>query len=325
MGIIKELEKLGGEVKENEILAPYTTFKIGGPARYFYSAKNEEDFIKAVSVANSYNLSYFVLAGGSNILISDDGFDGVVIKKKNGVLPREFKIEGGIIICDALVKLGVLVGATAEAGLTGLEWAAGIPGTVGGAIRGNAGAYGKQMSDVIVDVKSVCNFEKGHINRLQKKDLGFDYRTSVYKKSHKKCIILSTKIQLKEGDKETIRKKIKDVLNRRKTSSTPQYPCAGCIFKNPTVQDDKLLEQFKKDKGITPVDNKIPAGYLIDSLGLKGKKIGKAEISDKNANFILNIGGATAENVIILISYIKQQVRDNYGIQLKEEVELIGF
>jgi UDP-N-acetylmuramate dehydrogenase len=325
MGIIKELEKLGGEVKENEVLAPYTTFKIGGPARYFYNAKSEEDFIKSIDTANNYNLPYFVLGGGSNILISDNGFKGLVIKKKNGVLPREFKIEGDVIICDALVKLGVLVGATAEAGLTGLEWAAGIPGTVGGAIRGNAGAYGSQISDVIVSVNSVCDFRKKHIETLQKKDIDFKYRSSIYKKKHKKCIILSTKIKLKEGDINEIGKKIKSVLSRRNSATTPQYPCAGCIFKNPVVNDSKILEKFEKDSGIKTIDNVVPAGYLIDRLGLKGKKIGKAEISDKNANFILNVGGCTAENVIILISYIKQQIRDNYGVQLEEEVELIGF
>ncbi len=325
MKIIEEFKKLGGEIKENEVLAPYTTFKIGGPARYFYKAKNDDDFVKAIATANEYNLPYFVLAGGSNILVSDDGFNGLAIKKKNDVLPREFKIEGDTIICDALVKLSVLVEATAEAGLTGLEWAAGIPGTVGGAIRGNAGAYGGQISDIIVNTKTVCDFKEGEVKKIQKKDLGFDYRTSIYKKSHKKCIILSTEIKLAEGNKEKIRKKIKNVLYRRQSSSVPQYPCAGCIFKNPVVQNSELLEQFEKDNGIKPRDNKIPAGYLIDRMGLKGKKIGSAEISDKNANFILNTGGATAHHVITLISYIKQQTRDTYGIQLEEEVELIGF
>lgn len=326
MNLVEEIkEKLGGELRENEMLAPYTTFKIGGPARYFYVAENDDDFIKAVALANKTEMPTFILGGGSNILVSDKGFRGLVIKKKNGILPLDFRVEGTKIVADARVKLGALVQAATEGGLTGLEWAAGIPGSVGGAIRGNAGAYGGQMSDVVESINGVCNFRNGKKEFLENKDLGFSYRQSVFKKSHKHCVILSVVLALRKGDKEEIKEKTAAVLGRRNRSTTPQFPCAGCIFKNPVVSDDELLKRFEKDSGQESADNKVPAGYLIDRLGLKGKKIGGAMISDKNANFIVNVDNATANDVIILISFIKQQVRDKFGIQLEEEIEFLGF
>ncbi len=327
MNIYQKLkQELGDRLKKDEVLAPYTTFKIGGPAAYFYSAKNDEDFIKAVKIAKKLNIPYLILGGGSNLLISDKGFSGLVIKKENNIYSRDFKIIENKIITGSQVKLSVLVEASAESGLTGLEWAAGIPGTVGGAVRGNAGAYGKQMSDVVKTVKALCDLGEGKF--LEKiytnQEAMFFYRSSIFKK-FKKCVILSVEIELEKGDKKEIKKTIEKILNLRKKSSAPQYPSAGCIFKNPVVKNKKLIQEFQKDTGKKIHSDKVPAGYLIDRLGLKSKKIGGAMISDKNANFILNIGNATAEDVIILISFIKQQVRDKYGIQLEEEVELVGF
>ena len=297
-------QELNGDLRENEILAPYTTFKIGGPARYFYVAKDPDDFMKAIELANKFNISYLILGGGSNILVSEKGFSGVVIRKQNGVPSRDFKIEGDKIITDAQVKLGVLVQKTGEAGLTGLEWAAGIPGTVGGAVRGNAGAYGGEMSQNVTKITALCGKKCNQKKSFDNKDMNFSYRHSMFKKN-KKCAILSIELQLKKGDKKLIEQRIKKIVGARNRNSTPQYPSAGCIFKNPIVENNKILEDFKKETGDKLTYNKIPAGYLIDKLGLKGKKIGGAMISDKNANFILNIGDATAEHVIMLISFIK--------------------
>jgi len=321
---VKKLKKeLGGDLRENEILAPYTTFKIGGPARYFYVAQDNLDFIKAIKIANKLNIPYFILGGGSNILFSDNGFNGMAIKRRDSRSSKDFGMSGEKITASANVALGVLVQFAAQAGLSGLEWAMGIPGTIAGAVIGNAGAYGGEIADIVESVE-VLSDNYGKTAIINKKGLNFSYRNSIFKKN-KKYVILSIVLKLKKGKKTEIKHKIKNILNNRIKALPLQYPSAGCIFKNPSVRDKKILMDFQRDTGKEPKKGRIPAGYLIDSLGLKGKKMGQALIGDKNANFILNTGGATAENVVMLISYIKQQVRDNYGIQLKEEIELVGF
>ena len=319
--IFEKLKKeLSGNLKENEILADYTTFKIGGPARYFYTAKEDKDFIKAIKLANKLNVPYFILGNGSNILVADQGFDGLVIKMKNGISFCDFKIIKDKIIAGAGVKLSMLTQASANAGLKGIEWASGIPGTIGGAVRGNAGAFDGQMADIVEKVIVLYDNER---KILRKDELYFSYRNSIFKKN-KKYVILSIGLKLEKGNKKDIKEKIKRILEKRHKISTPQYPTAGCVFKNPIVKDKKIINEFEKDTGKKSF-NKIPAGYLIDRLDLKGKKIGNAVIGGKNANFILNTGNAAAKDVIMLISYIKQKVRENYHIQLEEEIELVGF
>lgn len=319
--IFKKLKKeLVGNLKENEVLAGYTTFKIGGPARYFYIAKEYSDFIKAIKLASRLGIPYFILGNGSNILVSDQGFEGLVIKKKNGISPCDFKILKNKIIAGAGVKLNMLTEASVNACLTGMEWTAGIPGTIGGAVRGNAGAFDGQMADIVEKVIILYNNEK---KILRKDKLDFSYRNSVFKKN-KKYVILSVELKLEKGDKKAIKEKIKYILEKRHKISTPQYPTAGCVFKNPIIKNKKIIKEFEKDTGKKSF-GKIPAGYLIDRLDLKGKKIGNAVVGDKNANFILNVGNATAKDVIILISLIKQKVRNRYNVQLEEEIELVGF
>lgn len=326
MNIFDEVkDKLDGVVEENVTLAPYTTFKIGGPAKYFYAAKDDLDFVEILSAATKLKVPYFILGGGSNVLVSDYGFDGLVIVKKRRVLPNDFRIEGTSVFVDAPVMLLTLVKGVSQAGLTGLEWAAGIPGSVGGAVRGNAGAYGGQMSDIVKNVSAVCDFKTRKREVLDNKQLKFGYRTSAIKKELKDCIILSIELELKKGDKKEILKTVNEILEKRKINTIVQYPSAGCIFKNPVVDNKKILGEFEKDKGKKSINGKVPAGYLIDKLGLRGKKMGGAMIGETNANFIVNVDHAKASDVIMLISFIKQQVRDNYGIQLHEEVELVGF
>lgn len=259
--------------QENVCLAEYTTFKIGGPAKYFFIAKTKEELIEAIRTAKKKRLPFFVLGGGSNVLVSDEGFDGLVIK----VQISKFKIQDSTIYAEAGVKLKDLIKLTAKEGLTGLEWATGIPEvTVGGAIRTNAGAFKGSMRDIIKKVEVLPGAE----------------------------IVVSALLELKKGDKKEIQKQIDYVLNYRKTNHPMNLPSAGCIFKNPAT---------------------APSAQLIEKCGLKGKIIGKAQISEKHANFIVNLGGAKAEDVCELIKLTKQKVKEKLNIELEEEIKYVGF
>jgi len=284
------------KLEENVLLSQYTTFRIGGPARYFFIAKNTKDLIKAVKFARGKKLPFFILGGGSNLLVSDQGFNGLVIKAEN----QGLKLDKNIIIAEAGVSLAKLVKLSIDSGLTGLEWAIGIPGVIAGAVRGNTGAFGQSISESVEKVEVLNDeLEKVVLNRS---DCCFDYRESVFKKSGD--IILSVELKLERGDKEKSQETIKEHLIQRLDKNPTGYPSAGCIFKNPKP---------------------LATGQLIDQCGLKGKKIGQAMISSKHANFIVNLGGAKAEDVIELIKIIKRLVKEKFNVDLQEEVQYLGF
>ena len=305
-------------VQKNVPLAPYTTFKIGGPAKFFTEVKNEKELIEALTYAEKNDLEYFVLAGGSNVLISDNGFNGLVIK----ICDMRYAIRDTRVECGAGILLSKIVSKTAEAGLSGLEWAAGIPGTIGGAVRGNAGAFGGCMADAVEKVRVVVQGKPQAISyKLQECEFG--YRSSIFKEKQN-IIILSAILKLKKGNTEKIQQRVKDIIIKRKEKQ-PRFPSAGSFFKNPIVNDEKIIKKFESDTGLKMKDNKIPAGWLIEAAGLKGKKIGGAQVSEEHSNFIINTGGATAEDVIMLASIIKQKIRSIFNIQLMEEAQLVGF
>jgi len=312
-----KIEKKLPGVKKNILLKNYTTFLIGGPAKYFFQAKTKRDLILAVKIAKKFRLPFFVLGGGSNLLVSDKGFKGLVIK----ILNSKFEIlngarrrrEGGgrvssKIFTEAGTLLGHLVNATTRVGLTGLEWAVGIPGTVGGAVRGNAGAFRKSMKDIIKTVEAF-DTKTGKIKILKNKDCKFGYRDSIFKKN-KNLIILSAVLQLKKGRhppatrKKKIKNKIKKNLKQRKETQPLNFPSAGSIFQNPPG---------------------FSAGELIEKCGLKGKRIGNVKIFEKHANFIVNLGGGKGKDVMGLIKIIKNKVKNKFGIVLEEEVQFLGF
>lgn len=309
-----------GEVLENEPLAKHCTFKIGGPAKYFFIAKSAEEVKRAAEVATELGLKLFLFGGGSNVLFSDDGFDGLVVKIQN----TNYKIQDTKIEADAGVKLAEIVKAAAENGLSGLEWAAGIPGTVGGAVRGNAGAYGKATGDAVEEVE-VLN-EKWQVRKYKKEECEFGYRESIFKKDG--GIVLKVILKLAPGDKEKIKEEMERILKARDLK-IPQDSSAGSFFKNIEVTDEivEIIKEHAHED--VPEDfikkGKIPAAWLIERADLKGKQIGGAKISEKHANFIVNAGGATAADVIALASLVKMKVRDEVGIQLQEEVEYAGF
>jgi len=313
-------------IQKNILLSKYTSFKIGGLAKYFCVAENFGEIKEALDYARENKLDIFILGGGSNLLISDKGFGGLIIKIQD--IRYKIQTDNKIFIGSGM-SLTKLILESVKDNLTGLETMVGIPGTVGGAIVNNAGAFGKCIGDVVesVEILEIKKLKNWEIKKLGNKECRFSYRNSIFKKE-KKYIILNAVLKLEEGNQEKGKKIITKILGSRREKQPLEYFSAGSIFKN-SVVDDILLEKLKKefpelDK--IAKNNVIPTGWLIEQIkGLKGKKVGDAMISKKHCNFIVNIGNAKAEDVIILVSLIKQKVRSHFGIQLKEEIEYVGF
>ena len=311
-------------IQKNIPLAPLTTLKIGGPAKYFTKISSEKELIEAIQYAKKNKLEVFVLGGGSNILINDDGFNGLVIKNKSQESTIKILNQQLTVLVESWSgnSLAQLVKFSIKNSLTGLEWAAGIPGSVGGALRGNAGAYDNQIADNVEKIKTIDRLN-GEIKIFKNKDCNFEYRNSIFKQKPN-LIILSCVLKLNKSNKDEIEKKVKKIIQKR-NDKLPKGFNAGSFFQNPVVNDQKLITQFEHDSQTQCHNNKIPAGWLIDEVGLRGKKIGGVAISKKHANFIINKGNAKAQEVIMLSSLIKTKVRDKLGVQLKEEVQYIGF
>ena len=348
------IDKLLPGIQKNVLLNNYTTFRIGGKSKYFFAAKTKKDLISAIKTAKELKLPFFVLGGGSNLLVRDNTYNGLVIK----ILFSKFYFLNSKIIAEAGTRLGDLVNASVEKSLTGLEWAAGIPGTVGGAINGNAGAFGKSMKDVVrtvevLDIKKLKTelplpkeakvkkrtLSSSSFKELGNKDCKFDYRDSIFKKN-KNLIILSAEIKLKKGNKDKITGKIKKYLEYKKNTQPLNYPSIGSVFKNPKSSSSstelpkevKVRKRMKFSCDFAAVrigkEDKssslsFAAARMIEECGLKGKKIGNAKISEKHANFIVNLGSAQAKDVKKLIKLIKQKVKNKFGVVLKEEIEIL--
>lgn len=294
-------------IKENEPLKNHSTFRIGGLAKYFVVVKNREEILEAIKFAEEKKLPYVVIGSGSNILFRDEGFDGVAIKMGPHPQPLSLKErgEGVRLVAPAGILLSQLVNFATENNLTGLEWGIGIPGTIGGCVAGNCGAFGKSISE---SVKKIKTLDKEY----SKEECEFSYRQSKFKNfsrsdlDGKKVrplpeIILEVELELKQDDKEKIRETIKNNLTQRK-NRIPQYPSIGCIFKNPKP---------------------LSAGKLIEQCGLRGERIGDAQISETHANFIVNLGEAKAQDVFELIKLCKEKVKEKFNLDLKEEIVVI--
>lgn len=288
-------------VQEQVLLAPYTTFKIGGPAEYFVIVKTREECAEAITFARKKQLPWFVLGSGSDILVADSGFHGVVMKSE--LSDVTFDEAHATVTAGAGTRLSRVVTASAQKGLSGLEFSIGVPATVGGAVWANLGARGKEMNDVLISVTVMD--ENGNQHVMKKDECQFGYRESVFK--HQRMVILEATFQLQKEDPAIIKQRVQELSAVRKETQDIGSKCAGCVFRNPKNQTD------------------VAAAKLIDDLGLKGLTIGGAQVSPIHANFVINTGNATAEDVIILISLIKQKVRDTKGVQLMEEIEYVGF
>lgn len=280
-----------------ELMSQHTTFKIGGPADYFLVPEKSEDVGAIVRLCKKEGIPYFILGNGSNLLVGDGGYRGVVIQIYKNM--SAVKTEGTTITAQAGALLSAVAAAAKNASLTGFEFAGGIPGTIGGAAVMNAGAYGGEMKDVLCEVTVMD--KEGEIFSLSAEKLELGYRTSVIKKAG--YIVLEAKIQLKEGDQEAIRETMKDLTIRRTTKQPLEYPSAGSTFKRP--------------EGYF-------AGKLIMDSGLAGYQVGGAQVSEKHCGFVINAGGATAKDVRTLMDNVRDIVYKKYGVTLEPEVKFLG-
>jgi len=312
---------------DNYQLKNITTLQIGGPAKKFISINSVEELKEAIQYAKSHNLDYLVIGGGSNLLVSDQGVDKLIIKNEiTGIstskesepcLPAgrpafEVRVNSGTVLQD-------LVGYTITHGLSGIHKLTGIPGTVGGAVYGNAGAYGQTISDHLTEVTA---YDGHQIITLSKDQCSFDYRESGFKKTD--YTILEIKFHLEDGDSKILEQEAKDVLSKRLVKYPPGIKCPGSFFKNLVV--DKLpkevLKQIPEDK-ITY--GKLSAGYLLETVGAQGQKLDGIEIASYHANLFVNKGGGTAKDFYELAKKYAQLVKDKFGIILEPEVQLINL
>ena len=298
--IVTRLINITGKdnVRINEPMKNHTTFKIGGPAQYYVTPESVTQIQEVVSLCRDMNISLHVIGNGSNILVGDDGVDGVVLALFNTF--SDYEIKDNVITAQAgmsLIKLAVIA---LREGLTGLEFASGIPGSVGGAVYMNAGAYDGQMKDVVTSVTVLD--EAGNIRILGRDELDMGYRTSAVAKHN--MIVLQVIIELKAGNKEQIKDRMNQLSELRKQKQPLEYPSAGSTFKRP--------------EGYF-------AGKLIADAGLKGYSIGGAAVSEKHAGFVVNMGGATAKDVVELTDYIKKRIIEQFGVTLELEIKKIGL
>lgn len=306
--------------QENVPLAAYTTFKVGGSARYFAVVKTIEELRAALSLAAEKNLPILIMAGGSNLIISSKGFDGLVIFVQFGGV----KIEDDILTAGAAATMEKLVDSAISKSLAGLEWAGGLPGTFGGAIRGNAGAFGGEIKDAVARVTTV-NFHTGALKNWTNNDCQFGYRDSIFKQEPSEVIVLA-RLQLAHGDGAELRHIADEHIRYRQERHPLEYPNSGSIFKNVPVENvppetRKIFEASVKTDPF-PV---IPTARIIADASLKGVRVGDAQVSEKHSNYIVNLGAATGEDIVALIKKVQNVVQEKFSIKLEVEPELVGF
>ena len=278
-------------------MSKYTTFRIGGNASVMLTPTTDEQLASIIKKCKEGNIKPFIIGNGSNMLISDKGLDTVVINMCRPD-PKIELVNGDTVVCDAGATMSRVCNFALENGLTGLEFAFGIPGSAGGAAYMNAGAYGGEMKDVLVECRHIDS--DGNFGSLKGEELGLAYRTSAYE--HNGYIITTLVMKLSKGNKDEIRAKMQELLQRRKDKQPLEYPSAGSTFKRP--------------EGYF-------AGALIEECGLKGYSVGGAQVSEKHAGFVINKGDASAKDVLDLIKYIQDKVLSEKGVMLEPEVRLI--
>ena len=298
MNILSKLENITDRknILINEPLKNHTTFKIGGDADYLVMPKTREEIVNLIKFLKDNSINYFVIGNGSNILVNDDGFRGVIIK-----LGSQFSsatVLGNKIVLDAGITLKKISNILTKEGLKGFEELSGIPGSLGGAIYMNAGAYGREIKDVLYDVtfiNSLCEIET-----LELKDIEMKYRETLFSKEN--LVVLGATLILEKGDKEEIKKRVREVTKMRVDKQPLNYPSAGSTFKRPEGHF---------------------AGKLIEDANLKGYTVGGAKISKKHAGFVINYNNATFNDVITLTENVKKEVKEKFGVELELEVKVL--
>ncbi len=297
MNIIRDIMELQvGKVIENAVMKDYTTYKVGGKVICIVIPEDEKSLIKLLNYIKNNSIKYKIIGNGSNVIFNDKGFDGVIIKLDNF---NNLKILHNRIIVGAGYMLNKLALRVSRLGLTGMEFATGIPGTVGGAVYMNAGAYKTDMGYIITSIKVITPTLE--IKTMYNKELDFHYRTSFLQKN-KDYICIEATISLIKGNPDEIMDLIEERKKRRIETQPLEYPSAGSVFRNPEGDF---------------------AGRLIEEIGYKGKCIGGAKVSEKHANFIINSGNATGEEIKELINEIKEKIKEKYHIELKVEQEFV--
>lgn len=282
----------------DETMKKHTTFKIGGPAEIFIDAGSKEEVLAAIELCHKNNLPFMIIGNGSNLLVSDKGISGAVICVGNRM--KNIEVKDNVMYAECGALLSVVSNTAQKHSLSGLEFAAGIPGTLGGGVYMNAGAYGGELKDVVRRVTYID--DEGNIKKAEENELDFSYRHSMF--SDKNFVILEAELELKAGDAEKIRAEMTE-LNKRRCEKQPlEFPSAGSTFKRP--------------EGYF-------AGKLIQDSGLSGYTIGGAKVSEKHAGFVINNGDATAQDVLNLIAHIQKTVFEKFGVNLETEVRLIGI
>lgn len=297
--LVNELYRIVGEnnVKTEEPMSRHTTFRIGGPAQYFVTPRTTEELGQVALLCNAEKTPYFVIGHGSNLLVSDKGMRCVVIQLYNNF--ANYRIDGDRVYAQSGVMLSKLGIAVREASLTGFEFAAGIPGTLGGAVVMNAGAYGGEMKDIVETVQLMdCN---GNLIEKSCEEMDFSYRHSIVENGN--YIVIGATLKLEKGDRDAITERMEELALARKTKQPLEYPSAGSTFKRP--------------EGYF-------AGKLIMDAGLRGYQVGDAQISEKHCGFVINKGEATAADVLTLVEDVKKKVYEEFRVELEPEVKIVG-
>lgn len=293
-----ELENILGKenIKYNESMSKHTSFKVGGNADIFALVDSEEKLQKVLKIVKENNMPITIVGNGTNLLVRDGGIRGIVIK----YTANNYEIKNDKVKVSTGISNARLAKILLDNNLSGFEFAAGIPGTIGGALVMNAGAYGGEIKDLVEKTKYI-DLNNNEIKVINNDEQKFEYRKSIFQSIN--CIILETIFQLNEGDKEVIKQKMDEYAKKRKESQPLEFPSAGSTFKR---GEDYITAK------------------LIDECGLKGKQIGGAMVSEKHAGFIVNVGGATAQDILDLISYVKKEVLEKKGKIINLEIEILG-
>lgn len=313
----QSLSEAGYKVLINEKLSNYTTLGIGGAALGLVIAERESDLIEILKIVQKEKIKFMVIATGSDLLVSDDGYKGLVlVNKVKGIN----LIDKSVLVVKAGTVLQDLVDFANENGLAGLQFMAGIPGSVGGAIYGNAGAYGQTISDRLT---SVTYFDRGEVKEFLKADCGFTYRSSFFKEN-KDLIILSAKFSLDPGNSSELIKISKETIELRSKKYPPGIKCPGSFFKNILVSELPLevINKIPQDK---IVYGKVPAGFLLEAVGANGDKLGGIEIASYHGNLFMNVGDGTSDDFFSLAKKYKKKVQEKFNINMEAEVQLVGF
>jgi UDP-N-acetylmuramate dehydrogenase len=303
-------------IRENIALKDLSTFKVGGKAKYVVFADNNDDVIDALRFAQENNLPIGIIGAGCNLLITDDNIDGLILKMN----AKNIEIKDTLVFAEAGLSLAALTALGHKNNLTGLEWAPSVPSSVGGAIRGNAGAFGGETKDKL---KQVRVYREGQIIDIEATALDFQYRYSGFKAPNNKDIILGGLFELETGDVASSQKQVRDNIIKKNQNQPVGVACSGCIFKNYEGNINISLYDKYPDLAKFVENGIIPSGYLIEKAGLKGISYGGIQVSDKHANYMINTGDGKFEEVMKLIQIVKDKVSQEFGVDIEEEVSYL--